>query len=177
MKELVWARVKIPDIKRVVIIDAKDANSDIKKFFEYCIPANIQYLWVNHYASSNNQIHMKYYINSFLKSIKSVSKEVFIEFFLLTASDLQQIVKASHHVERLVFKSWTIRCSGTLNFKSKSTAWGNLKWASWVLQTEVKETQIQISEQIHLALKTLLMLLLKVDSRKVSKRLIFENEV
>ena len=56
----------------------------------------------------------------------------------MSASDLQQIVKASHHLERLVFKYCDIHWSEFLDFKSYSKS--NLSFLSFSEWGDRKET-------------------------------------
>ena len=61
---------------------------------------------------------LEYYINSFLKSIRGVSREVYMRCFDLSAFELEQIIKASYKVDTLALKYWNIRWSRPLDFST-----------------------------------------------------------
>ena len=64
-----------------------------------------------------------------IKSIRNVSKEVSINYFRISNLELQQIVIASNHVERLVFHDCDINISEPLNFGKHSKS--NIKFLSF----------------------------------------------
>ena len=71
----------------------------------------------------------QYYLNSFLKFIKYTTQEVYVRWFYLSSSDMQQIIKASYHLERLIFFRCDIRWFEALDFSSYSES--NIKYLSF----------------------------------------------
>ena len=57
-----------------------------------------------------------FYIEALCKTLKAITNEVYIEWLKLTASDLEQIVKASSNSERLVIRFSDVSCSAALDF-------------------------------------------------------------
>ena len=74
-------------------------------------------------------IIVSYYLDSFLKFIKGVTKESYIRCFDLSENDLEEIIKTSYHVERLIFRTCDIHCSGTLDFSCSEKS--NIKTLSF----------------------------------------------
>ena len=72
---------------------------------------------------------MSYYLNSLLKSIRWVSKEIYIRWFDISESELQQIVKSSYQAKRLIFRYCDIHCSQTLDFSNSERS--NIKFISF----------------------------------------------
>ena len=55
-------------------------------------------------------------MNSLLKAVSEVTKEVFIRLFEFSATDLQQLIKAACGVERIIIHCCSIHCSAKLDF-------------------------------------------------------------
>ena len=59
---------------------------------------------------------MDFYIDSILKAIKSVEKEIYLWCFEIKESELEQIIKSASNWERLIFDYCDIHCSRKLDF-------------------------------------------------------------
>ena len=71
---------------------------------------------MNYSYISYSGLKTDFYIETLCKTLKAVTSEVYINWLKLTASDLEQIVKASSNSERLVIRYCKINCSATLDF-------------------------------------------------------------
>ena len=88
---------------------------------------------------ANEGVNINFYIDTLCKTLKIVTCEVYIWCLILTASDLEKIVKASSNSERLVIRFWDISCSTALNFTTSDkyntkflsfSSWGNCNKSS-----------------------------------------------
>ena len=80
------------------------------------VPSKLDLLRVNYINNTDTGIKMDYYIDSISKSIKSVSKEIYLNCFEIKEQELEQIIKSSSNWERLIFYYWDIHCSKKLDF-------------------------------------------------------------
>ena len=94
-----------------------DSDTETNNFLKDCIPDKLQFLWFN-YSSVLKWIKSAFYLNSFLAAAATTTREIFIGPTEISEEDLQSIVKAASHVERLIFSHCSIHCSKTLNFRS-----------------------------------------------------------
>ena len=99
------------------IENVPDADTETNNFLKDCIPDKLQFLWFN-YNSNWKWINSAFYLNSFLAAAAATTREIFIGSTDISEEDLQSIVKAASHVERLIFCFCSIHCSKTLNFAS-----------------------------------------------------------
>ena len=74
-------------------------------------------LWLNRGAINNKGIKMDFYIGSFSKAMKTVSKEVYLRCFDINDSDLEQIIKSSCNSERLIISFSSIYFLRKLDFR------------------------------------------------------------
>ena len=115
-KEIESAKLRLPDIKRIRIDKITDGDADLNSFLDNWTPDRLELFWMNHsfIGSAGNKVD--FYIDAICKTFKSVTGEVFIQCLKLTASDLEQIVKASSNSERLVIRFSDVSCSAALDF-------------------------------------------------------------
>ena len=71
---------------------------------------------MNRNAIGDAGIKADFYIESLCKMLKAVSSEAYIRCLKLTASNLEQVVKASSNSERLVIRYCDVSCSVALDF-------------------------------------------------------------
>ena len=92
-------------------------------------PDQLEFFAMNH--SHNGAIGVKadYYVKAICKMLMVVTKEIYIEWFKITESDLEQIVKSSFNAERLIILFWDVSCSTTLDFTTASKY--NIKFLSF----------------------------------------------
>ena len=93
-----------------------DGDADLNSFLGNWTPDQLQLFWLNHSYVGEAGVKVDFYIEALCKTLKTVTSEVYIEWLKLTASDLDQIVKASSSSERLVIRYSDINCSSTLDF-------------------------------------------------------------
>ena len=112
------SNIRLPSIKRIQIYDILDSNENLVDSFFNWIPNNLKFLFIHHSAPGGIPIKYKLDINSFWKAVAAVLREVFINCFEFSAADLQQFIKASWNVERIVFYFCSVHCSSTLDFET-----------------------------------------------------------
>ena len=107
----------MPDLNKIQINYISDADANIASFLNDCTPAHLRLLAVNWYSNNNTGIKSEFYINSLLKAVSKVTKEVYFWCFDFSTINLEQIIKAAHNSERLVFRFCCIHCSTDLDFE------------------------------------------------------------
>ena len=133
------SKLRLPDLKGIGIDNISDADADLASFLGDCIPLQLLLFSINWNANSYIGIKSEFYIDLLLKAVSKVTKEVYLRCFDFSAKDLEQIIKAAHNSERLVFRSCCIHCSQDLDFAS--TCNYNTKFLSFEYwgSTELKE--------------------------------------
>ena len=155
LKEISEVKIKLPNIKRLVINKISDSNSDLASFLSNSVPDKLDLFWMNHpYISSTISTKIDFYIDSLCEAIKGVSKEIYIVNLIVGEKDLEKIVKASCNWERLVIRFSDILCSSALDFsidsdyKTKSLSfynWGynDSRKSSWLTDSSLFENIVE----------------------------------
>ena len=112
------SKLKLPDLKGIRIESISDADADLTSFLSDCIPLHLLLFSINWDVNSWIGIKSEFYIDLLLKAVSKVTKEVYFWCFDFSAKDLEQIIKAAHNSERLVFRFCCIHCSPNLDFGS-----------------------------------------------------------
>ena len=119
LKDIEISNLKLPDIKRIKINYVSDSDADLSSFLIKCTPNQLKFLCINYFATTHTQANSKININSLLKAVAAVTKEVFIRLYEFSAADLQQFVRAACNAERIIFHRCSVHCSSALDFGSK----------------------------------------------------------
>ena len=93
-----------------------DWDEELANFLESCLPTRLKLLCINSSFISRTPVKANFYLNSLLKAVNCVTREVFIRLFEFSSEDLQQLVKAAHKVEKIVLSACSIHCSSDLDF-------------------------------------------------------------
>jgi hypothetical protein len=107
-------KVKLLDIQRIKIYNLTEEDSFVKDFLEHCMPNSLQILTLNH--PSGPLIKSGYYLDSLGKTLKAVSKEIFLKNFEFNKEELEIIVKASSGCERLIIRYCKIEAEQEFDF-------------------------------------------------------------
>ena len=99
-----------------MIDNITDGDADLNSFLGNWTPDQLELFWLNHNYFGDAGVKTDFYIDALCKTLKAVTNEVYIECLKLTASDLEQIVKASSNSERLVIRYSDVSCSVALDF-------------------------------------------------------------
>ena len=147
LKNISEVKMRLPNIKRLVINKISDSNSDLASFLSNSVPNKLDLFWMNH-SSISGSTKIDFYIESLWEAIKGVSKEIYIEYLEVGEKDLEKIVKSSCNWERLVIRWSDIYCSSALDFstdsdyKTKSLSfynWGanSTRKSSWITDSSL----------------------------------------
>ena len=115
-KKLESAKFRIPNIRRIRIDNITDDDTDLNSFLSNWVPDRFELFWLNNNHMNETSVKADFYMNTLCKTLKWVSKEVFIQCLKLTTSDLEQVFKASSNSERLVIRFCDVSCSTALDF-------------------------------------------------------------
>ena len=115
-KEIELEKLRLPDIRRIRIDKIIDGDADLNSFLSNWTPDRLQLFWLNYSSIGDAVIKADFYIEALCKTLKSVTSEVYIRCLKLTASNLEQVVKASSNSERLVIRYCHVSCSVALDF-------------------------------------------------------------
>ena len=116
LTDFVSSKLRLPNIRKIQIDQISDANKELNSFFQNWVPSKIDLLSVNYPKNTDTGIKMNFYIDSISKSIKSASKEIFLNCFEIKETELEQIIKSSSNWERLILCYSDIHCSKKLDF-------------------------------------------------------------
>ena len=117
-KDLIFSKVRLPEIKMIKLDQVGNSDLDYNAFFENWFPPKLQLFCLNCPRYDATAIKAEFYINSLWKAVSSVTKEVFIDCFEFSETELEQIIKSASNAERVVLNYWDIRCSTVLDFGS-----------------------------------------------------------
>ena len=117
LEDLAASKIRLPNLMGIRIGYISDADINTRNFLKDCIPVKLQMLWIN-YGSILPGIKSTFYLNSIMTAAGATTKEIYLGPTVISEDDLQSIVKAASHVERLIFSHCSIHCSSTLNFGS-----------------------------------------------------------
>ena len=92
-------------------------------------PDQLEFFAMNHSHNGDKGFKADYYVKALCKMLMVVTKEIYIEWFKITESDLEQIVKSSCNAERLIIMFCDVSCSTTLDFTTASKY--NIKFLSF----------------------------------------------
>ena len=122
LDDLATSKALIPQLKRIWISRLNGSDSNLNLFLSNWVPQNLTFLNINYpYIDWHKTTKMSFYLNSLTTSLKKVTKEVFLELFEMSESDLETVVKASCNSERLVLCYWDLKWSRSMDFKCSST--------------------------------------------------------
>ena len=116
LTDFVSSKLRLPNIRRIRINKISDKNKELNSFLQNWVPSKLDLLRVNYINNTDTGIKMDFYIDSILKAIKSVEKEIYFWCFELKEAELEQIIKSSSNWERLIFYYCDIHCSKKLDF-------------------------------------------------------------
>ena len=116
LTDLVSSKLRLPNIRKIKIDHISDGNKELNSFFQNWVPSKIDLLSVNNWRNTDTGIKMDFYIDSISKTIKSVSKEIYLGCFEIKESELEQIIKSASNWERLILHYSDIHCSKKLDF-------------------------------------------------------------
>ena len=117
LADLVSSKLRLPNIRRISIYFISDANKELNSFFQNWIPSKLHLLSVNEGINTIPiGIKMNFYIESISKTIKSVSKVIYLKCFEIKESELEQIIKSASNWEKLILCYCDIHCSRKLDF-------------------------------------------------------------
>ena len=128
------SKLRLPDLKGIMVDKISDADADLASFFNVCTPARLKLLWVNYFVNSYTGIKSKFYVDALSGTAARTTKEVYFKCIDFSAEDLQTVVRAAHNAERIVLDFCCIHCSSgldfgaDLNYKTKFLSyqsWGN----------------------------------------------------
>ena len=122
LTDLVSSKLKLPNIRRISINFISDGSKELNSFLQNWVPSKLDLLWLNYNATTRTGIKMGFYIDSILKAMKSVPKEIYLHCFEIKEPELEQIIKSASNWERLIFRFSDIHCSKKLDF-SVSAKW------------------------------------------------------
>ena len=153
-KNISEVKMKLPNIKRLVINKISESDSDLKSFLSNSVPNKLDLFWMNNsYIDGKNPTKIDFYIDSLCEAIKGVSKEIYIVNLIVGEKDLEKIVKASWNWERLVIRYSDILCSSALDFstdsdyKTKSLSFytwgGDYRKSSWLTDSSLFENIVE----------------------------------
>ena len=134
MIELESAKLRLPYIRRIQIDKVTASDYDLNPFLLNWIPDQIELFWMNWKFISNDAIKVDLYLDALCKTLRTVTKEVYLWGILLDESTLEKVVKSASNSERLVLRWCKISCSSALDFSTPSkyntkfmsfTNWGN----------------------------------------------------
>ena len=110
LSDLCSSKLRLPNIRRIEIGNISDGNKELNSFFKNWVPSKLDLLWVNDFSNTGTGIKMDFYIDSILKAIKSVSKEIYLRCFEIKEFELEQIIKSASNWERLIIRYSDIHC-------------------------------------------------------------------
>lgn len=125
MKELTENKIALPKIKRVQLKKLKDHDKSILSgFFSNCIAEELPLLAVNY----NGYLHdISLILDSLVKCLPKVTKEVFIERYNLEASHIERIVQISSNSKILHFYMCKFITKERMNFRNGKLSLGCLE--------------------------------------------------
>ena len=115
-KDIVASKLRLPDIKRIQIINISNSETDLVNSFLNWTPDRLKILCIKTSSPSGTPIKYRLNINSLSKAVAAVTREVFISSFEFSAADLQQFIKAAWNSERIVIYYCSVHCSSELDF-------------------------------------------------------------
>ena len=83
-------------------------------------PDQLEFFAMNRNHKGEIGVKADYYVKALCKMLTVVTKEIYIEWFKIAESDLEQIVKSSCNAERLIIMFCDVSCSTTLDFTTAS---------------------------------------------------------
>ena len=132
LTDLCSSELKLPNIRRITIDYISDGNKELNSFFQNWFPSKLDFLRLNFYRKTFTGIKMDFYIDSISKSIKSVSKEIYLYCFEIKEPELEQIIKSASDWERLLLWHSDIHCSKKIDFSvSDKCKFKSLSFAWW----------------------------------------------
>ena len=119
-------------MKEIRIDSISDEDKEVNYFFEEWIPNKLESISINRISINTTGIKIGFYLNSILKAIRFVSKQVYLWCFEINEEELEQIVKSAINSERLTFDRCDIHCSKKINFSATSRyAIKHLDFKNW----------------------------------------------
>ena len=91
-------------------------DADLRSLLNIWTPDQLEYISLKISEFDDESVKADFYIDSLCNTFRTVTREVYIEWLELTASDLERIVKASSNSEKLVIKYCSVICSTALDF-------------------------------------------------------------
>ncbi|CAI2361440.1 unnamed protein product [Moneuplotes crassus] len=133
VKAMGESKYSFGDMNRLQIDYISNEDHTLNNFLKNCSPSSLRLLSFNHnYLGSDgsNAVEIKFYEEGMQTLLANVTKEVYLEYLIVDASDLSQIVKACVNSERLTIRNSKISTSDSLDFSTPSQA--KLQYLSFV---------------------------------------------
>ena len=118
-KDIVTSNLRLPDIKRIRIDNVSDSDTNLSNFLANCILNQLKFLCINNSTTVHTLIKSKLCINSLLKAVSVVTKEIYIRLYEFSEADLQQFFRTACNAERIVLQRCSVHCSPAFDFGSK----------------------------------------------------------
>ena len=116
LTDLNCSKLRLPNIRKIKIDYISDGNKELNSFFQNWVPSKLDLFAVNYWSNTFTGIKMSFYIDSISKAMKSVQKEIYLNYFEIKEADLEQIIKSASNWERLILCFSDIHCSKKLDF-------------------------------------------------------------
>ena len=116
LTDFVSSKLKLPNIRKIKIGCISDGNKQLNSFFQNWVTPKLDLLTVNYPYNTETGIKMDIYVYSISKTMKLVSKEIYLGCYEIKESELEQIVKSASNWERLILHFSDIHCSKKLDF-------------------------------------------------------------
>ena len=120
LDELATSKAQAPQMKCIRFPNLDGCYSNINVFLYYWIPQNLPLLSLNYYTEVEVPIKISFYLKSLIIALPKVTKEIFLNVFYITESELETIVKVSCNSERLVFYGCDLKWTKQMSFKRSS---------------------------------------------------------
>ena len=120
LTDLCSSKLRLPNIRKIQIDFISDGNKELNSFFQNWVPFKLDLLWINYGRNTSTGIKMDFYIDSFSKRMKSVSKGIYLNSFEIKEPELEKIIKSSSNWERLILRFCDIHCSNKLDFSGSA---------------------------------------------------------
>ena len=124
--------MRLPNLKLIQIDKVSYFDTDLASFLTDCIPAKLEWFWINFDQIEGIPIKAEFYLNSLLKAVSVVTEEVFFYLFEFSEAELQSIIRAACNAKLIVIRRCSVHWSTTLDFGETTKYKTNLlSFESW----------------------------------------------
>ena len=129
------AKLRLPNFRAVTIGSVSYKDADLVNFLDDCTPIQLKFLRFNLLPFSSTATKVKFYMKTLPKLVRATTDEVYLWYLEFSEVELEQIVRASCNVEKLIFEGCDIHCltaldfGSTIKYKTKALSfqgWGNI---------------------------------------------------